>query len=277
MNGISQLRTVGQEKRGRLVAGGLISGLLLVVAFVGPLLVTEDPIAISLEQALEPPSLAHPFGRDALGRDLLARTVYGARLACMIAVGGVMLGATAGVWLGVWAGFAGGLRERIVVRLIDVLLAFPGFLLALITATLFEPGVLNLVIAVGFYSFPVFTRMARSMTLSLKQELYVVAAQSLGASDARIFLKHLIRNAAGPLLALASLRMGAAIATASGLSFLGLGPPPPTPEWGAMLDAGRAYLWIAPRLVLIPGAALFVSSLGFYLLGDGLRHVAEPP
>lgn len=272
-------RSTGRDsyKRDRMIVGGVITGLLVVSALFGPAIVAEDPIQISLEKALEPPSWQHPFGRDALGRDLLARTVYGARLACLIAVCGVMIGAAAGVWVGIWAGYAGGFRERVVVRVIDVLLAFPGFLLALAAATLLGPGTANLIIAVGFFSFPTFARVARAMTLSLKQEPYVTAARSLGATDRRIIVRHLLTNAAGPLVALAALRMGGAIATASGLSFLGLGPPVPTPEWGAMLDAGREYLWLAPRLVLVPGAALFLSSLGLFLLGDGLRHRGDPP
>ena len=171
-------RSTGRDsyKRDRMIVGGVITGLLVVSALFGPAIVAEDPIQISLEKALEPPSWQHPFGRDALGRDLLARTVYGARLACLIVVCGVMIGAAAGVWVGIWAGYAGGFRERVVVRVIDVLLAFPGFLLALAAATLLGPGTANLIIAVGFFSFPTFARVARAMTLSLKQEPYVTAA-----------------------------------------------------------------------------------------------------
>jgi len=233
-------------------------------------------LAIELERSLEPPSLAHPLGRDALGRDLLARIVHGARLACAVAFGGVALGASFGIWLGIWAGYAGGIVERAVMRAIDVLMAFPGFLLALLAASLLGPGVPSLVFAVGFFSFPAFARVARSLAASLKGELYVKAATALGAPRRRILLRHILRNAAPPLIALVSLRMGGAIATASGLSFLGLGPAPPTPEWGAMLDSGRAYLWLSPRLVLAPGLALVLSALGFYLLGDGLGRRGGP-
>lgn len=257
--------------------GACLTGALVATALLGPAIVFEDPLAISLDKAFAAPSLSHPFGRDALGRDLFARTVYGARLACLITFSGVATGASAGIWLGVWAGYTGGWRERTAMRLIDVMLAFPGFLLALAAATLLGPGTVNLIVAVGFFSFPTFARVARAMTLSLKEELYVTAARSLGASDRRILVRHLLKNAAGPLIALATLRMGSALATASGLSFLGLGPPAPTPEWGAMLDAGREYLWLAPRLVIVPGAALFLSSLGLYLLGDGLRQSDDPP
>lgn len=263
------------RKQTRLIIGALIVSTMIVAALAGPWIVEADPNAILLERALDPPSWTHPLGRDALGRDLLARVLYGARVACAIAFAGVVLGAVTGVGLGLWAGYRGGLAERAVVRLVDILLVFPGFLLALAAAILFEPGLANLVIAVGFFSFPSFVRVARAMARSLKEEAFVMAARSLGASDARILRRHLFINAAAPLVALASLRMGAAVATASGLSFLGLGPPPPTPEWGSMLDAGRAYLWLAPRLVIVPGAAIFLCSLGFYLLGDGLRQSAE--
>lgn len=267
----------GLGKRHRLLLGGCMTSLLIATALVGPSIVSQDPLSIALDQALAPPSLAHPLGRDALGRDLLARTVYGARVALLISFLGVILGASAGIMLGVWAGYAGGWRESVAMRLVDVLLAFPGFLLALVAATLLGPGTINLAVAVGFFSFPTFARVARAMTRSLKQELYVTAARSLGASDLWIFFRHLLRNAAGPLISLTALRMGLSLATASGLSFLGLGPPAPTPDWGSMLDAGREYLWLAPRLVLAPGAALFFSSLGLYLLGDCLRQPEDRP
>lgn len=264
-------------RAGRLVAGGLLTALLVLTATAGPVLVPADPFAIRLEKALEPPTPTHPLGRDALGRDLLARIVHGARLACAIAFGGVAMGAGFGIWLGAWAGYAGGPLERAVMRVVDALLAFPGFLLALLAASLLGPGILNVVIAVGFFTLPAFARVTRSLAASLKAESYVQAALALGASPYRILVRHILRNAAAPLAALVSLKMGGAIATASGLSFLGLGPPPPAPEWGAMLDAGREYLWIAPRLVLAPGAALFLSSLGFYLLGDGLGGSSDSP
>lgn len=269
------LQRTGAGSAGRLLSGAFLTALLIFTAVAGPALVRHDPLAIRLERALEPPTLAHPLGLDALGRDLLARVVHGARLACAIAVGGVSLGALFGIWLGVWVGYSGGLAERTVMRVVDVLMAFPGFLLALLAASLLGPGAGNLVVAVGFFSFPAFVRVARSLARSLRGELYVAAAMALGASQRHILARHVLRNAAGPLLALVSLRMGAAIATASGLSFLGLGPAPPAPEWGSMLDSGRAYLWIAPRLVLVPGLALFFSSLGFYLLGDALGRPVD--
>src|SRR5690606_36479333 len=154
----------------------------------------------------------------------------------------------------------------------DVLLAFPGFLLALVAATVLGPGTINLAIAVGFFSFPTFARVARATLRSLAPGPYHTAGRSPGASDLRLLFQYPFRSAAGPLISLTAFRMGLSLATASDLSFLGLGPPAPTPEWGSMLDAGREYLWLAPRLVLAPGAALFFSSLGLYLLGDGLSH-----
>jgi len=256
--------------RGRLVAGGLLTALLLFTALAGPFLVPSDPYGIQLDRALEPPSLAHPLGRDALGRDLLARVVHGARYACGVAFGGVAAGAALGIWLGAWAGYLGGRADRIISRAVDVLMAFPDLLLALLAAALLGPGLLNVTAAVGIYSLPDFARVARSLSASLREENYVMASAALGAPSRRVLVRHILKNAAGPLIALVSLRMGRAMAAASGLSFLGLGPPPPAPEWGAMLESGRAYLWIAPRLVLAPGAALFLSALGFYLLGDGL-------
>lgn len=260
----------------RLRAGLFLTALLVLTAAFGPSLYPRDPNAVELDRALEGISFFSPLGRDELGRDLLARTIHGARLALVTGAAGVLLGAVPGVWLGMWCAYSGGAVDRLFARCIDVLLAFPGFLLALLTAAMLGPGTGSLIAAVGVFSFPPFARVARALMLSAKEERYILSARVLGAGELRIIARHVLPSAAAPLLSLLSLRMAHAIATASGLAFVGLGPPLPTPEWGVMLDSGREYLWIAPRLVLAPGCALFLSALGFYLLGEGLTEQSSP-
>lgn len=258
------------QRRIRLVLGGILSSLFVAAALFGPTLAPFDPNATELARAFEAPTTDSVLGRDELGRDLFSRTLHGARLAFLISVLGVGAGAIVGTAAGLWAGYVGGIWERVVVRCVDILLAFPGFLLALVAATAVGPGTLNLIVAVGFFSFPAFVRVARAGSRSLRKEEYVAAARTLGANHLHILHRHILVNAWAPVIALSALRMAQAIATASGLSFLGLGPPLPTPDWGTMIDTGREYLWIEPRLVLVPGLALALSSLGFYLLGDAL-------
>ncbi len=260
------------QSRGVSFSVGLILILIFALAAtVGPHVTTADPYAIAPHKAFHPPSTQHPLGTDELGRDLLERTLHGARLAFIISVVGVGLGATVGIGMGIWVGFSGGQVERLAMRLADILLAFPGFLLALVAAAALGPGVGNLMIAVGFFSFPSFVRVSRSLAKSLRREDYVAAAHTFGARTRHIIWRHILPNTAGPLLALAALRIAAALTTASGLSFIGLGPPLPAADWGSMLDMGRAYLWEHPRLVIVPGVALFVTSMGFYLLGEGIH------
>jgi len=258
--------------RTRLYIGSAITGLFVVIAILGPLLAPENPNAIHLARAFESPSPSNLLGRDELGRDLLSRTLYGARLAFLISVLGVGAGAVVGSAAGLWAGYVGGIAERAVMRCIDILLSFPGFLLALVAATAVGPGTLNLIVAVGFFSFPAFARVTRAIARSLRREEYVSAARTLGAGHGYILRRHILVNAWSSVASICALRMAQAIATASGLSFLGLGPPLPTADWGTMIDMGREYLWIEPRLVLVPGVAIAVSSFGFYLLGDALSE-----
>lgn len=262
------------QGQARLWAGLVLTALLALTAAAGPWFYPEDPDAVDLDRALEGISPRSPLGRDELGRDLLARTIYGARMALWVSGGGVLIGAAGGVWLGMWCGYAGGAVNRLFTRCVDVLLAFPGLLLALGVAAVLGPGTKSLIAAVGVFSFPPFARVASSLIRSLKKERYVEAARAAGAGEARIIARHILPAAAAPLVSFLSMRMAHALATASGLSFLGLGPPLPTPEWGVMLDLGREYLWIAPRLVIVPGCALFLAALGFYLIGEGLSHRA---
>jgi len=258
------------HQRIRFWTGAALSALFAAAALFGPALAAHDPHETHLERAFERPSAGHWFGLDELGRDLFSRALVGARQAFFVSVVGVGFGAAAGTLLGLWSGYCGGIFDRVTARAIDALLAFPGFLLALVVASAASPGTTSLVIAVGFFSFPAFARVARATARSLREEAYVAASIVLGAARGYILRRHVLANAWPPLAALSAVRMGQAIATASGLSFLGLGPPLPFPDWGTMIDTGREYLWVEPRLVLVPGVCVALSSLGFYLLGDAL-------
>ena len=266
-----------QFRRSRAAVLGLVLTLtFLVTAALAPLIAPHDPLAFSLGQQLQPPSAAYPLGTDELGRDILSRLLWGARITLLITMGAVAVALVGGTALGIIAGFRGGWSDTLIMRVMDVLLAMPGFLLAIAIIAALGVGTLNVIIAVGIYSIPAFARVARGSTLSVKQQDYVLAARALGTSDGGIMLRHVLPNVAPPLLVQTTLRLATAILTASGLSFLGLGPQPPTPEWGAMLSTGRNYVTNNPQLATIPGLAILLVTVGFNLLGDGLRDALDP-
>jgi peptide/nickel transport system permease protein len=254
-----------------------------VVAFVddallGNALVTTlwhspfDPAFVPLA----PPSPAHPFGTDSLGRDVLARTVYGAKVSVQVALTAVVVAAAVGSPLGIVAGYAGGTVETVLMRLVDVLLGFPALVLAIGLVAALGFSLTNVVIALGVVYVPQFARIARSSALSVSEEAYVDAARVLGYSRTHIVFREVLPNSVSPLLVQASLLMAFAIIAEASLSFLGLGVQPPTPTWGAMVSAGSGYLTSAPWISLFPGAAIFLSVLGFNLVGDGLRDALDP-
>lgn len=256
-------------------------GLIILITFailsvIGPYIVPYDPAIIDLSARLQPPSAAHWFGTDELGRDILTRIIIGSRITLMITVFAVLIALVVGSLLGAIAGYYGGLVDAVISRFIDLLMTLPGFLLAVAIIAALGVGTLNVIIAVGVYSIPTFARIARGSTLSVKSELYVLASVGLGAGDMWILRRHIAPNIVPPLIVQTSLRLATAILTASGLSFLGLGPQPPTPEWGAMLASGRNFITSAPLLVLFPGLAIFLVALSFNLLGDGLRDALDP-
>jgi peptide/nickel transport system permease protein len=258
-----------------------LTGLLLIVVFLltaalAPLIAPHDPTAFSLGQQLAAPSLTYPLGTDELGRDILSRLLWGARITLLITLGAVTLALVIGTVLGILAGYQGAWSDTLIMRVMDILLAMPGFLLAIAIIAALGVGTLNVIIAVGIYSIPGFARVARGSTLSIKQQDYVLAARALGAPDGRIMWHHVLPNVTPPLLVQTTLRLATAILTASGLSFLGLGPQPPTPEWGAMLSTGRNYITSSPQLATIPGLAILLVTFGFNLLGDGLRDALDP-
>ncbi|NKB68796.1 MAG: ABC transporter permease subunit [Candidatus Latescibacteria bacterium] len=258
-----------------LLGGALVVGLLFV-ALAAPLLVPYDPIEQNLYQRLEPPSMAHPLGTDDFGRDILSRIIYGSRISLRIGLISISIALTAGTFLGLVAGYWGGLTDNLIMRLVDIALAFPSILLAIGIVAVIGPGIDNVMLAVSIVMVPQYARLVRASVLSIREMAYVEAARSLGASDWRILFTSILPNCAAPLIVQSTLSLGTAILDAAGLSFLGLGAQPPTPEWGAMLSGGRELLLKAPWVMSFPGLAIFVVVLALNLLGDGLRDALDP-
>lgn len=225
---------------------------------------------------LQGPSVAHPFGTDTLGRDVLARTIYGAKVSIQVALTAVLVAATIGSFLGVLAGYTGGYVETVLMRAIDVMLGFPALVLAIGLVAALGFSLVNVIIALGIVYVPQFARIARSTALSVSNEEYVDAAKAMGYSTPHIVFREVLPNCLSPLLVQASLLMAFAIIAEASLSFLGLGVQPPTPTWGQMVSDGSGYLTSAPWISLFPGAAIFVTVLGFNLIGDGLRDALDP-
>ncbi len=277
-----QSRSLWSDARSRLLrnpvamAGGAVVVLLILVAVAAPYIAPYDPIVQDLAHSLAGPSLSHLAGTDVHGRDIFSRIVFGTRISLRIGFLGMLLGCVAGVILGLAAGYYGGWADTLIMRLLDVQLAFPGLLVAICIIAIIGPGLENVIFAVGIFSVPLFARVTRGQVLSLKEQEFILAARMMGAQDGRIMLSHLLPNAVAPILVLCTLRIATAILTAASLSFLGLGAQPPTPEWGAMLSDGRAYLAVAPHVATTPGLAILVTVLAFNLLGDGLRDALDP-
>ncbi|GAB4319671.1 MAG: ABC transporter permease [Candidatus Sumerlaeia bacterium] len=229
-----------------------------------------------LPQALQPPSPAHPFGTDHLGRDILLRVLYGSRVSLLVGVTVVGIGMTLGIVLGLLAGYLGGWVDQAISRLVDVMLAFPFLLLAIAVAATLGQSLRNVIVALGFASFPSYVRLVRGCVLSLKEEEFIEAARAIGAGPIRIMVRHILPNLFGTLLVYGTLRISTAILAESGLSFLGLGAVPPEPTWGNMLSDGREYLLFYGWMPLFPGLAILITVLGFNFLGDGLRDVLDP-
>jgi peptide/nickel transport system permease protein len=264
----------GSAPNPSLPAGLAIVVLLVTVAGLGPLLAHADPLAIHLSDSLARPSGRHLLGCDALGRDVFARIVYGARLSLGISVSVVALSLIVGSLVGGLAGLSGGWIDELIMRAVDILLAFPGILLAITLAAILGPGVLSLLIALSAMGWTTYARLVRGEVLSLREREYVQAAETLGARPARVLVRHLIPAMAGPVVVQATFGVGGIVAAEAALSFLGLGALPPTPSWGDMLDAGRAFMLVAPYLTIAPGLAIGLAILGFNLLGDGLAQLA---
>jgi len=272
---ITKLRSQARGN-GLSVLAGFFVVLLFSTAALAPVIATHAPTRQNFGAVLQPPSAEHRLGTDELGRDVFSRIVHGARISVMIGIMAVGLGALIGISLGLLAGFYGGVVDNVIMRFIDVLLAFPGILLAILIAAVLGAGLVPVILAVAIFSVPTFARLMRGSVLSVKQRDYVEAARAAGASDGRILGSHILVNCFGPVLVYATLLMGDAILTAAALSFLGVGVAPPTPEWGAMISTARSYMRSAPHVVLVPGVAIFLTVLAFNILGDALRDVFDP-
>jgi peptide/nickel transport system permease protein len=258
-----------------------LAGLVIIVgqvaaAALAPLLLGHAPDAIDYRAMLQGPSSLHLLGTDDLGRDILSRLLYGARLSLAVSTMAVALAVAFGLPLGLVSGYVGGWLDEILMRLLDSVMALPPLVLALTIAAVLGPGLFNAMIAIAVVSVPTFTRLVRGQVLSLKHNDYVTAAYSVGSSTSRVLFRHILPNAINPVIVQATLGIGFAIITESSLSFIGLGAQPPTSTWGSMVQVGFQYLELAPWYVLAPAAMMFLAVLGFNMLGDGLRDALDP-
>lgn len=264
------------RRRRTAVAGLAILAVLATGALVAPFAAPYDPDTVDFAQVLQTPSWPHPLGTDQLGRDILTRLQFGGRVSLLIGFLAVVLAVSVGVPVGVVSGYFGGRVDMIVQRLTDLLLAFPGFLLALTLIAVLGVGVTNVVLSVAIAAMPVYIRLVRGVALSVKSQDFVEAARALGGSDGRIVTSHVLPGCLAPIIVQSTLQLGTAILTAAGLGFLGLGVKPPTPEWGTMLGEGQTYLLSYWFIATFPGLAIFLAVMAFNLLGDGLRDALDP-
>jgi peptide/nickel transport system permease protein len=255
-------------------------GLVLVAVCVamgvaGPSLAPRDPLAVTSDR-LQRPGLHHLLGTDGLGRDLLSRLLYGARLSLGTTLLAAALVTLIGLVVGLVAGYAGGLVDQLLMRAVDVVLAIPGLVLALAVAGLFHRGLLAVLLGLATTWWAGYARIVRGLVLGLRERPFVESARAVGAGPFRVAVRHLVPSLLSPVIVLATLDIGQLLLAVSGLTFLGLGAPPPTPEWGAMLNEGRVYFLSDPHVVLVPGIAISLAVLGFNLLGDGIRDALDP-
>ena len=280
--GALRLRGVGQRAGAPVFANPLnVAALVLIGAFaicavLAPIVAPYDPLAQALGSRLEPPSPQHWLGTDQLGRDIASRLLYGARISLVIGIVVVALAGIFGTLVGLVAGYAGGLVDETLMRVTEVFLAFPPLILAMAIAGALGPSLTNAIIAIAAVTWAVYARLTRGQLLSLRRREFVEAARAIGASRGRILARHLLPNALAPLMVQASFDMGAAIISAAGLSFIGFGAQPPTPEWGVMISEGRNFISTQLWLSLFPGLAILLAVGSFNVLGDGLRDLFDP-
>ncbi len=264
-------------KNKMVLAGFIIIGILFIIAFSGPVLVSNSPMKQNLSERLMPPSRNHIMGTDELGRDVFSRMVCGSRISLMVGFISVGIALLIGVPIGLIAGFYGGWIDRIIMRIVDVMLCFPTLFLILMVITFLEPNIVNVMVVIGITSWPRLTRYVRGESLSIRDREFIQAVRIMGISKRRILFVHMLPNVIAPVLISATLGVGSAILTESVLSFLGLGVQPPDPSWGNILTAGKEYLgqhvwW----LMFFPGFAIFINVFSFNLMGEGLRDVLDP-
>jgi len=261
----------------------VVVGLAIILFFVfvgvfAPFLAPHDPLATNMPVRLTDPFYLaeHPLGTDELGRDTLSRLIFGARVSLIVGFSSMVLGGSAGVIVGLVSGYFGGKLDTIIMRLVDVQLAFPGLLLALVIVTILGPSTFNVILAISIFAIPSFSRLTRGSVMAEKKQEYVDAIKALGASDIRVMFVHILPNVMTPIVVQATLFVGSAILTGAALSFLGVGTPPPTPEWGSMLSNGRDFMTRTPHLIRLPGLLILLIVIGTNLVGDGLRDALAP-
>ncbi|MQY06285.1 ABC transporter permease [Actinomadura macrotermitis] len=275
---VPALRTAGRRRaawRPGLWAAGLFLGLVVLAALAPGLLASGAPDAANALAVLRPPSSAHPFGTDANGRDVLTRVIYGVRPSLLAGVGATLLALLSGSALGLLAGLGGRIADAVVMRAVDIVLSLPSLLLALLFLVVTGPGTLPSVLAIALYTMPIYARLVRVQSSVVGRSGYVEAAVSLGLSRTRIVLRHVLPNAFAPLVVLATIEVGAALVAASSLSYLGFGPKPPAPEWGAMLAAGQEYFAVAWWMAVFPGLAISTTVLSITAVGRALQRRSE--
>lgn len=266
-----------QLLRNKLAIVGLIILVLFVLsAIFAPYMAPHDPVKQELLERRQPPSWEHPLGLDEVGRDILSRIIFGTRASLRVGVGSVSFAILIGAAVGALSGYLAGWVDNLVMRAMDIMLAFPSMLLAIAIVSILGPGLINMLYAIAIVSIPQYARVVRASVLSAKEQEYVLAARVVGCSPSRTLFRIILPNSLTPLIVQATLGIATAILDAAGLSFLGLGAQPPTPEWGAMLGSGRGSVFTAPHIVLFPGLAIMLTVLGFNLLGDGLRDALDP-
>lgn len=257
-------------------AGAILTIALILVAVAAPLISPFDPNAQDTFRRLEPPSKQHLLGLDDLGRDVLSRILFGARVSLRVGFSVVILASIIGITLGAMAGYFGGTVDTIVMRITDILLAFPGILLAIALVAVLGPSLNNVILALATIGWVGYARLVRGQVLKVREMEFVTAARALGARSPRVIIRHVLPNVINPVIVMATLGLAGAILAEAALSFLGLGVQPPTPSWGAMLTAGRRYLGLANHLAIYPGIAIMLAVMGLNFLGDGLIDALDP-
>jgi peptide/nickel transport system permease protein len=271
------LKTTKRLLKNKLAVFGLfIIAIQLILAIFAPWFTEYDPVSQDLTKSeLGVGTEGHWLGTDNYGRDLWTRLVFGARISLIVGITSVTLGLIGGVALGLLSGYYKKL-DGLIMRFVDLLFAFPGILLAMLIIAMLGTSLINVVIAISIWSVPTCARIVRGSVLSVKKQEYILAMKSLGASDFRIIMKHILPNCTAPIIVFATMRMATAILSTAALSFLGLGAQPPTPEWGAMIAAGQDFMWTAPHMTIIPGIAIMLVVFAFNVVGDGLRDALDP-
>ena len=258
------------------VVGAVVVLVMLALSFFAPFITPYEPNTLDAYHVLLPPSMSHWFGTDEVGRDVLTRMVYGARISLKVGFVAIGIATLTGTVVGLVAGYYGGWVDSLLMRFVDIMFCFPTFFLILAVITIREPSIINIMLIIGFTGWMGVARLVRAEVLTIRERDYVLAARAIGCSDLRIIFRHIMPNALGPVLVYATLGVAAAILTESSLSFLGIGVPPPTPSWGNILASGKEFLEFAWWLFLFPGLAITITSLSYYLVGEGIRDALDP-